>query len=347
MRGDVARSMLASEQPSSSLLGPQGLQDAEEILLDSSYYYRSYFNLEKRFPKEGLIRTQPFLGQSLLTGIVHLYNRACEEAAASNYRWARILLNRVYRQFHLAINAEHAQLLGMVFTIVNRRSGNPNFETAELFGRFAADLSCAVQGKGHPVTKAIQQYCRTSVHWTAMDEFTHQFRMMRLATARTLLGDTDDLTVNLKLVESQDFRHSKEVSIRQGGSLYAAELQYLAQHDWANFQPQRIADLCSLEEGLHELLRNDAALISGRKANHCRLRAIKGLMMVADCRSKWSEAEFLCREALIISVDELGKDHHYTKTFAEFLMDVMSRQGRNEEAERIAVSFELEFETVL
>jgi hypothetical protein len=56
--------------------------------------------------------------------------------------------------------------------------------------------------------------------------------------------------------------------------MYATELQYIAQHDWANLQPQHIADLCSLEEGLHELLRNDTRLISGRKVNRCRLRAI-------------------------------------------------------------------------
>jgi hypothetical protein len=70
-------------------------------------------------------------------------------------------------------------------------------------------------------------------------------------------------------------------------------------------------------------------------------------MIVAECRPRWSETESLCREALIISVDEPGKDHYYTKTFAEFLMDVMSWQGRNEEAERLAVSFGLEFDTVL
>jgi hypothetical protein len=346
-RGDIIRSLSASEQPSPCLAATQDLQDAEEIFFESNHYYRSYFDLENRFPKEGLIRTQPFFGQSLLTGIVHLYNRACQESAASNYKWARILLNRVHRQFHLAITAQHVQLLGMVFTIMNRRSGNPKFETAELFGRFAADLSCAVQGKGHPVTRVIQQYSRMGVHRTSTAEFMHRFRLMRLENARTLLGDTDDLTVNLKIAESQDFRHSKETCNLNGGSVYAAELQYLALHDWADFLPQRITGLCSLEHGLNELLRKDEGMISGRNANHRRLRAIKGLMIVADYRSRWSETESLCREALVISADELGKDHHYTKTFAECLMDLMSRQGRNEEAERFAVSFGFEFETVL
>jgi hypothetical protein len=401
-RGDIIRSMSTSGPPLLCLAAAQYLQDAEEILLEYSHYYRSYLNLEGRTANAIYIRTQPFFGQSLLTLIVHQYSRACQEAARANYKWARILLGRVHRQLHLAITAEHIQLLGMIFMILNSRSSNSNFETAELFGRFAADLSCTVLGEKHPVTQAIQRYCRMSVQKTTSAEsttaeFMCRFRQMRLKTARALFGDTNCLTIDPRIAQYQRLsscppcsheyfglysfhhqccRHKKAYilsvelpaflntptnictdlsapigNIRNGAwdrsSVHVVELQYFALHDCADFQQQCMDYVCAAERRLHEELGMDPWMSSGAKGNHMRLRTLKGLIMIAECRSRWSESEILCREALIIGTEELGKDHYYTRTIAECLMDLMSRQGRNEEAERFAVSFGLEFETVL
>lgn len=51
-------------------------------------------------------------------------------------------------------------------------------------------------------------------------------------------------------------------------------------------------------------------------------------MTLATIRQSWAEGESLSREALEIGIKELGKDHYYTKGFAEGLVDCLWQQGR-------------------
>jgi hypothetical protein len=117
-----------------------------------------------------------------------------------------------------------------------------------------------------------------------------------------------------------------------------------ALHEWAAFHLREINALHTAERGFKIVLATTPGQSRDRTAIHARLRALKGLVMIADRQSRWDEGEALCREALDLSIKELGQTHYYTVRLGEWLMDFLSQQGREEEAQQIAVDNGLEVE---
>jgi hypothetical protein len=115
-------------------------------------------------------------------------------------------------------------------------------------------------------------------------------------------------------------------------------------HEWAAFHLREINALCTAERGFKKVLATIPEQSRDRTAIHARLRALKGLVVIADRQSRWDEGEALCREALDLSIKELGQTHYYTIRLGEWLMDLLSQQGREEEAQQIAVDNGLEVE---
>jgi hypothetical protein len=351
LTGDTICSFYAPEGPLWSLAKPQDIEDAEATFFEASNYFRAYFNPSETFQKRNKLRSQPFFGQSLLSDIVDTYARACHEAAILNYRRARILLNRVHRQLHLATHAEGSQLLGVIFTIINTPSHNPKFETADLFGRFAMDLCCAVFGTGHAITKAIQRYCRMSAPPVAKEEFIVRFLLMRLEIARASLGGPQSASHRSTFmrcfgVNGIQYAKRLEEAVCIAESEYEPDHAELltALHEWAAFHLREINALYTAERGFKKVLATIPGQSRDKMAIHARLRALKGLVVIADRQSRWDEGEALCREALDISIKELGQTHYYTIRLGEWLMDLLSQQGREEEAQQIAVDNGLEVE---
>jgi hypothetical protein len=351
LTGDTIRSFYVPESPLWSLAKPQDMEDAEATFFEASNYFRAYFSPSETFQKRNKLRSQPFFGQSLLSDIVDTYARACHEAAILNYRRARILLNRVHRQLHLAAYAEGSQLLGVIFTIINTPSHNPKFETADLFGRFAMDICCAVFGTGHAITKAIQRYYRMSASPAAKEEFIVRFLLMRLEIARASLRGPQSASHQSTFmrcfgVNGVQYAKRLEEAVCIDESEYEPDHAELltALHEWAAFHLREINALYTAERGFKKVLATIPGQSRDRMAIHSRLRALKSLVVIADRQSRWDEGEALCREALDLSIKELGQTHYYTIRLVEWLMDLLSQQGREEEAQQIAVDNGLEVE---
>ena len=351
LTGDTIRSFYLPAGPLWSLAKPQDMEDAEAVFFEASNYFRAYFSPGETFQKRNKLRSQPFFGQSLLSDIVDTYARACHEAVILNYRRARILLNRVHRQLHLATHAEGSQLLGVIFTIINTPSHNPKFETADLFGRFAMNICCVVFGTGHAITKAIQRYYRMSASPAAKEEFIVRFLLMRLEIARASLGGHRSTSHQSTITRCFGV-NGVQFAKRLEEAVYIAESEYepdhaellTALHEWAAFHLREINALHAAERGFKNVLATIPGQSGDRMAIHARLRALKGLVVIADRQSKWDEGEALCREALDLSIKELGQTHYYTIRLGEWLMDLLSQQGREEEAQQIAVDNGLEVE---
>lgn len=377
LKGNLISSFRAPERPCWPLPTTQEVEGAEQTLFEVSHYFRAYFNPGGNCKKGNMLRSQPFFGQSILSDIIDTYARACREAAISNYRRARILLSRVHRQLHLATRAEHSQLLGMIFTIMNTPSHNPKFETAELFGRFAMDISCTVFGTGHPITKAIQRYGRMSTSVATKDEFVHRFGYMRVKIALVTLGEAFSEYSPATVIRCHTVNDPQYAWL--ASSRYAAPYHYLAMktdatsctrlqeviynhesqyepdhtrllsilHEWAGFHLRGMNDLRTAKRGFSEVLARVPEHSLDRTAIHARLRALKGLVVIADREGRWNEGEILCREALDLSVKELGHAHYYPIRLAEWLMDLLSQQGRDDEARQVAMDHGLEVEAEL
>lgn len=375
LKGNLISSFCAHERPRWPLPATQELEGTEQTLFEVSHYFRAYFNPGGTCQKGNMLRSQPFFGQSILSDIMDTYARACREAAISNYRTARILLSRVHRQLHLATRAEHSQLLGMVFTIMNTPSHSPKFETAELFGRFGIDISCTVFGTGHPITNAIQRYGRMSTSWATKEEFVHRFGKMRLEIALVTLGGAFSEYHPATVIRSHRVNDPQRAWL--ASSLHAPPYHYLAMktdatsctrlqeviynhesqyepdhttllstlHEWAGFHLRGMNDLA--KRGFSEVLARIPEHSLDRTAIHARLRALKGLVVIADREGRWNEGETLCREALDLSIKELGHAHYYPIRLAEWLMDLLSQQGRDDEARQVAMDHGLEVEAKL
>lgn len=345
---------LSPPVPLFSLSAPQDLQGAEIIMYETAQYYRSYFSPKDRFNKPDLLRWQPFFGQSILGDIVDQYVNAWRAARISKYKTARIFLDRVHRQLHLAMLAEHSQLIGTIFEVLYTRSGNANFETTELFGRFAADMSTAIHGENHPITKSVQRFCH-SMTWT--DGFLDAFDQMRMTTAREILGDMHGETILLKVALCYGMREpeNQKRDVLLAEALESAECNYGHCHDLtlrvlldrAGFYLRGMDDLAMAESGLEEVVRRCQESSADRAMTCAKLKALKGLLTVASIRQCWDVSESLCREALAISIEELGHDHYYTKGLAESLVDSLWEQGRVDQAREWAKFYRLEIEAEL
>ena len=345
------RSFWLWQGPFLPLPSPEEVGAAEETLFEVSHYFRAYFSLGESFQKRNMLRSQPFFGQSILSDIVDTYGRACNEAACSNYQKARMLLNRAHRQLHLATHAEHSQLLGMIFTIINTPSNNPRFETAHLFGRFAVEISLAVFGSNHPITKAIQRYCRTSATVATKEEFVRRFMLMRLEVAQAALGNSssnpDWLTVmRCHSVDDPEYAKRLQEAVYNYESQYEPDQAALlsAMHVWAGFHLRGSNDIRVAESGFKKVLVRIQGACPTATSNHARLRALKGLVVIADRQGRWDEGESTCREALELSVKELGQAHYYTIRLAEWLADLISQQGRKKEAQKVSMDHGLEYD---
>jgi hypothetical protein len=323
-------------------------------MYDAAQYYRSYFSPSDRFGKAELLRWQPFFGQTILGDLVDQYLHACQAARRSDYKIARIFLDRVHRQLYLAILAQHSQLLGAILEIIHTPSFNTNFETAELFGRFAADMSRAVCGENHPITNFLQRFPRTTIRggWVL-----NAFDQIRIATAREVLGDSHPETIVLKTASCYRLRKpdndQREKVLDE--ALKTAEENYGHRHnlalraliDQAVFHLRGMGDLDKAEAGFEDVMKRYQESGADTATKHVKLKALKGLMTVATIRQSWAEGESLSREALEISIKELGKDHYYTKGFAEGLVDCLWQQGRVNEAQQWAKVYHLEVEAEL
>lgn len=337
-----------------SLSAPEDLQDIEAILYDTAQYYRSYFSPRHLFGKAELLRWQPFFGQTILGDLVDQYLHACQAARRSDYQIARIFLDRVHCQLYLAILAQHSQLLGAALEIIHTPSGNANFETAELFGHFAADMSRVVYGENHPITKFLQRFCRTTIRGSWI---LNTFDQMRIATAREVLGDSHPETIVLKTASCYRLRKpdngQREKVLNE--ALKTAEDHYGHRHnltlraliDWAVFHLRGMGDLDKAEAGFGKVLKRYHESSADTATKHAKLKALKGLMTIATIRQSWAEGESLSREALEISIAELGQDHYYTKGLAEGLVDSLWQQGRVNEARQWAKVYRLEVEAEL
>ena len=199
------------------LSGPQDQQDAEILMYDAAQYYQSYFSPEDRFGKGDLLRWKPFFDQFLLVDIAYQYITACRSASQSFYRAARIHLDRACRHLRLAMLAQHSRLLGTIFCMVRTRSRNADFETADIFGRFAADMATAIHGETHPITRSIQRFCRSIA---PKDALLAAFHQIRLASAREILSDTHRETINLAIALcygfKEDTKQKFEASFAEG-----------------------------------------------------------------------------------------------------------------------------------
>ena len=351
LKHDTNHSLWLWQGPFLPLTSPQEVGAAEQTLFEVSHYFRAYFSIGESFQKRNLLRSQPFFGQSILSDIVDTYGRACNEAACSNYQKARILLNRAHRQLHLATHAEHSQLLDMIFTTINTPSNNPRFETAQLFGRFAVEISRLVLGSDHPITKAIQRYGRMSATVATKEEFVRRFRLMRLDVAQAALGhrssNSDRLTaMPCHSVDDPQYARKLQEAVYNYESQYGPDQAALlsAMHVWAGFHWRGTNDMRVAESGFKKVLIGTQGALPTAASNHARLRALKGLVVIADRQGRWDEGESRCREALLLSVKELGHAHYYTIRLAEWLADLISQQGRREEAQQVAMDHGLEYD---
>jgi hypothetical protein len=337
-----------------SLSAPEDLQDIENIMYDTAQYYRSYFSPSDRFGKAELLRWQPFFGQTILGDLVDQYLHACQAARRSNYNFARIFLDRAHRQLYLAMLAQHSQLLGATLEIIHTPSYNANFETAELFARFAADMSRAIYGENHPITKFLRRFSRTT---TRGGWLLNAFDQMRMATARDVLGDSHPETIVLKIASCYRLRkpdNSQREKVLDE-ALKTAEDNYGHRHnltlraliDRAVFNLRGMGDLDKAEADFENVMKRYQESSADIATKHAKLKALKGLMTVATIRRNWAEGESLSREALEISIKELGQDHYYTKGLAEGLVDSLWQQGRVDEARQRAKVHRLEVEAEL
>ena len=355
-REELIGTLLPPDRISFQLQVPQSLEDVEAMLHETSYYYRSCFTPGDRFDKPDLLRWQPFFGQSILSDMIDQYVIAVGAAERSKYTTARIFLDRAHRQLHLAILAQHSQLLGTIFGIVHTRSHNASFETADIFGRFAADMAAAIHGQSHPITKSVQMFCRTTA---SQGVFFNAHDQMRLATARNILGDMHGETIVLKIASCYGLRGSHNDVARCENlldeALATAELKYgplndltlRALLDRAGFYLRGSNYLDWAESGFKEVVRRCPESSVDKATAHARLKAMKGLLTVASVERCWSKSESICREALSVSVEELGHDHYYTRGLVESLVDSLLNQGRDQEAREWAKLFRLEIEANL
>ena len=67
------------------------------------------------------------------------------------------------------------------------------------------------------------------------------------------------------------------------------------------------------ESGFAEVLRRCQESSTDTGIIHSRLKALKGLMTVAQNRGSYVESEWLCCEALEMSIQELGHNHYIQK----------------------------------
>ena len=70
-------------------------------------------------------------------------------------------------------------------------------------------------------------------------------------------------------------------------------------------------------------------------------------MWVAWQQKSFVESESLCREALDISIEELGHDHYYTKGLAESLVVSLWLLRRDDEARECAKIYRLDVQAEL
>ena len=309
---------------------PQSLEDVEAMLHETSYYYCSCFTPGDRFDKPDLLRWQDFFGPSILSDMIDQYVIALGAAERSKYKISRVFLDRAHRQLYLAILAQPSQLLETIFGIVHSRSLNASFETADIFGRFAADMAAAIHGQNHSITKPVQMFCRTT---TSKDIFLNGHDQMRLATARDILGDMHGETIALKIASCYGLRGSHN-GVAECESLLdeaaaTAELKYgplddltlTVLLDRAGFYLRGSNYLDWAESGFKEVVRRCSESSADKATAHARLKALKALSIVASLESCWRKSESICREALSISVEELGHDHYYTRGLVENLVD--------------------------
>ena len=70
-------------------------------------------------------------------------------------------------------------------------------------------------------------------------------------------------------------------------------------------------------------------------------------MTVAQNRGSYVESEWLCYEALDMSIQELGHNHFYTKGLAESLVDLLWVQQQYDKARECAKVYRLNIEAEL
>jgi hypothetical protein len=106
-------------------------------------------------------------------------------------------------------------------------------------------------------------------------------------------------------------------------------------------------DLEMTQSNFVEVLRRCQESSADIGKTHSRLKALKGLIGVAQKRGSYVESEWLCYEALDISTQELGHSHYYTKGLAESLVDLLWEQQRGDEARECAKLYQLDIQAKL
>jgi hypothetical protein len=99
-------------------------------------------------------------------------------------------------------------------------------------------------------------------------------------------------------------------------------------------------DMAELE--FMEVLRRCQESSTDIETTHSRLKALKGLMGVAQNRGSYVRSEWLCHEALDISTQKLGDNHDYAIGLAESLVDLFWEQQRDDEARDCTKVYQLD-----
>jgi hypothetical protein len=115
----------------------------------------------------------------------------------------------------------------------------------------------------------------------------------------------------------------------------------------AGFYLNGIRNLDMAESGYVEVLKRCQESSTDIGITHSRLKALKGLMSVAQTRGSYVESERLCYNALDLSTQELGPNHYYTKGLAESLVDLLWVQQRYDKARECAKVYQLNIEAEL
>lgn len=188
----------------------------------------------------------------------------------------------------------------------------------------------------------------------AQEEFVHQFGLMRLEVAHAALGKRWSSCEGLAVMRCHIFGDPHYVT-KLEEAMYSRETQYepdqagllSALNNWAGFYLLGVSDSCIAEQGFKGLLARTQGACPTTTVSHARLRALKGMVVIADRKGWWNEGETLCREALDLGINALGQGHYYTRRLAEWLVDLVAQQGRDEEARQIAEDHALELEAAL
>src|SRR5256885_1695455 len=175
----------------------------------------------------------------------------------------------------------------------------------------------------------IQKYCKRWGAPAAKEAIIIESLLMRLEIARASLGGPQSASHQSTIRRCIGVNGVQFVKrLEDAGCIAESEYEpdhaelLTALHEWAAFHLREINALHTAERGFKKVLATIPGESRDRIAIHTRLRALKGLVVIADRQSRWDEGEALCREALDLSIKELGQTHYYTIRLGEWLMDL-------------------------